>query len=331
MKKKTIFIVCASVMLLAGGISAVHQKLFAKGHGGNEAGMHHAMFMHLFMAAHENPGMRAELMEYCSKNVFPIVREERAKLEEKLTDGEKKTIADVRNAIKAKQPQITAMMQQMHGKMDAGEQETGAMADMHKELMQTVAPLNGISEKYQTEMTAIGNRLQANAGEWHENLMKIGDKWMPKKDEQKEHGHMHDMFKHHFKAMHENGHTGDMHQMMAIHFLLLDPNATSLEDFFPFRFHEMSDSKANEQPVALKVYPNPSNSGSTIEYEVKNAGNVTIDIIDKDGKTVAKLLNEYRKEGKYSLPVDLQKYHEGTYYIRYSDARNTSSKILLKQ
>ncbi len=51
-------------------------------------------------------------------------------------------------------------------------------------------------------------------------------------------------------------------------------------------------------------YPNPVNFSTTIEYNIKNGGNVTLKIYDMLGNEVKTLVNTYNSVGKYSVIWD---------------------------
>lgn len=48
-------------------------------------------------------------------------------------------------------------------------------------------------------------------------------------------------------------------------------------------------------------YPNPFNPATRINYEIPNAGNVTLKVYDILGKEVATLVNGFKNAGKYSV------------------------------
>lgn len=61
--------------------------------------------------------------------------------------------------------------------------------------------------------------------------------------------------------------------------------------------------------------PNPASSLTTINYEIAdNAKNVTIHILDSNGKLVTKYNEGTKSAGKYNLTLDVTNYSSGNYY-----------------
>ena len=60
-------------------------------------------------------------------------------------------------------------------------------------------------------------------------------------------------------------------------------------------------------------YPNPFNPTTKINYQLPDAGMVSIVVYDILGRKVQTLMNEYRNEGKYTLVFDASKLASGMY------------------
>ncbi len=66
----------------------------------------------------------------------------------------------------------------------------------------------------------------------------------------------------------------------------------------------------------LKCYPNPTRDVATIQYTIPNERNVSIDIIDGQGRLVKSLINnEFRTAGTYSLDLHSNELANGFYLI----------------
>lgn len=80
-----------------------------------------------------------------------------------------------------------------------------------------------------------------------------------------------------------------------------------------FPFSEGS-SELPDRYSLRQNYPNPFNPTSTIEYELPQAGQVTIKVIDILGKEVASIENGYREAGSYKVTVDAKDLGTGVYF-----------------
>jgi hypothetical protein len=53
----------------------------------------------------------------------------------------------------------------------------------------------------------------------------------------------------------------------------------------------------------FKLYPNPVKNGSILQYELKKAGEVFIDIQDLSGKSISRIYNGLKSAGKHQLII----------------------------
>ena len=79
-------------------------------------------------------------------------------------------------------------------------------------------------------------------------------------------------------------------------------------------------------------YPNPFNPATTISYQLKNDGLVTIKVYDQLGKEVATLLNEEKSAGSYQIEFNASSLASGVYYYRINAGSfvDTKKMILMK-
>ena len=74
-----------------------------------------------------------------------------------------------------------------------------------------------------------------------------------------------------------------------------------------------------EVPSEFKLhqnYPNPFNPGTTIRYDLKTAGQVSIRVYDITGKEVMTLLNGKRSAGSYTVNFNASGLASGVYILR---------------
>jgi hypothetical protein len=79
-------------------------------------------------------------------------------------------------------------------------------------------------------------------------------------------------------------------------------------------------------------YPNPFNPTTTINYQLKLSGQVTLKVYDILGREVATLVNEEKPAGTYSVIFDAGKLSSGIYFFRLKAGNfvETKKMILLK-
>lgn len=82
----------------------------------------------------------------------------------------------------------------------------------------------------------------------------------------------------------------------------------------------------------LKIYPNPFNSQTTIEYELKELSPVTIQIFDLIGKRIKTLYDGQQDAGRHQIYWDASAQCSGIYFCRISAGgySETRRMVLLK-
>lgn len=79
-------------------------------------------------------------------------------------------------------------------------------------------------------------------------------------------------------------------------------------------------------------YPNPSNPTTTINYQIPNAGHVSLKLFDAIGTEITEIVNEEKSPGKYSVKFDASKLASGIYFYRLRSGNyiNIKKMIILK-
>ena len=93
---------------------------------------------------------------------------------------------------------------------------------------------------------------------------------------------------------------------------------------------------ANEEEIAnkfpLRVYPNPTESETTIEYDVVKKGKVKINIYDFTGKLLKTVLEEDKNINTYQVKVNIENFNSGMYLVDYQlDGFHVESMRLMKK
>jgi len=90
-----------------------------------------------------------------------------------------------------------------------------------------------------------------------------------------------------------------------------------------------------EQPLTYSLsqnFPNPFNPTTTIQYSIRDAGLVTLRVMNILGEVVAELENSYKPAGTYSVAFDASRLSSGVYYyqIRSGAFTQVNKMLLLK-
>ncbi len=98
-----------------------------------------------------------------------------------------------------------------------------------------------------------------------------------------------------------------------------------------------AENKNTSVPLEYKLnqnYPNPFNPTTKINYELKNAGFVSLKIYDLLGRELAELVNEVKDAGRYTIDFNSSKYMmaSGIYFYRITAGEfvDTKRMVLVK-
>lgn len=271
---------------------------------------------------------RAAMKQLKEEKIMPILLEQRAKLESKISAADKQRIAELRVEAAAKKEAKKAEMKAHRTERKKGErpseEEIAERKAAHKAKREEMKndplrlEIKALTEKYQSdiepllaevepELKAIKEEAKANFKEGRKGQgAKQGRKGKRKGKGKKE-------WSEDEKADHE-AMKALRHQA---HFLLLDPNAPI-------------PSSSSSLISDIKVYPNPSMGESQLEYTLKSAGAVTIELHDKSGNLLQVVDNLEQAAGKHKTTINFTQYTTGIYYVVVKDANGkaVSTKVI---
>jgi len=191
-----------------------------------------------------------------------------------------------------------------------------------------IKELKGIAEKYESEIKDI---FEKNKEFFDQKKAEIKEEWKEKKEEWKEkekermegrrnnRGNKENKVERkHPQRDHAKSKGG--HLAKGAKFLLLDPDALK------------SDAKEIITDFnTISVSPNPASVMTNVTYEVKNAGQVRVEIRDESGRIYDVLVNETLEAGTYTKAIETSKYQDKTYYISITDSKSIKTEKLLIQ
>jgi hypothetical protein len=95
---------------------------------------------------------------------------------------------------------------------------------------------------------------------------------------------------------------------------------------------ELVDIEELLEGGALSVYPNPSQGLTQFKYELKNSGEVSVDIFDLTGRKVASLPQGFQASGAHELSWDASSVQNGLYVYQFSvNQQILSGKIVISR
>ncbi|MCI0449264.1 MAG: T9SS type A sorting domain-containing protein [Chlorobi bacterium] len=102
-----------------------------------------------------------------------------------------------------------------------------------------------------------------------------------------------------------------------------------------FEYHELENDVNIAAPADFYVsqnYPNPSNPGSKIDYQLPENGRVAIKLYDVTGRELKILVDEIKEAGFYSFEFDGSAFASGVYYYRIISGSYSATKkmVLIK-
>ncbi len=76
------------------------------------------------------------------------------------------------------------------------------------------------------------------------------------------------------------------------------------------------DDGNTDNLTGVNLVPNPTTGTAILSYNIKNAGNVRISLLDVSGRLIENLLNESKAAGGHSLSIDKTNLPSGIYFIK---------------
>ena len=94
---------------------------------------------------------------------------------------------------------------------------------------------------------------------------------------------------------------------------------------FPVSIHDNL-----KQNLITEIYPNPITESSSIYLELGEIENIVVDIFNIAGQNVCQLIKIKQSAGSYSIPLDIQSLHPGTYFCRIQIGNDIDTKKIIK-
>lgn len=234
--------------------------------------------------------LQTEIDAYRAENMEPVLRAQRAKLEEVISESDKELIAELR----AQRPEEGERPRQ--GERPTEEQKAERRAHMEQ--------VKGLLETYGTDIKDLMAEIEPQTEQWKEDMKAIHEQYKPEDaaagNRDRRRGH---------KPEGERPEKAEeaFGLMRAAHFLLMDP--------------AVQPAQMQKVGLVAKTYPNPAINSTRISYELPAAGAARIELLDKAGNVQRVLFSGQQTSGPHELDVDLSQLQTGVYYYRITDAQ----------
>jgi len=294
-----------------------------------------------------NEELRNELRAYRTETITPKFVEVRSEFDKKLSAVERTQIATLREAAKVELGENglkhiggrAGSPRGEHPRRKADERFKSTSPEMNAETRDAHrSKMQGFKEKYASEIKAVQNiavshksdleavraELDAAKQQWKKDSDAIRAKHMTaeqiaqrKARDAKHAENRGDRGEGDGPRSGKRGQRRDRNVTLsradrgAFMFLLMDPTQMEVENF-----EELNTEK-------LSVFPNPTTDQTTLQYEVRSAGPVRVELIDASGKVIQTLVEGDREAGMQELPVKLPASMGKTGMIRVTDVNGT--------
>jgi len=88
-------------------------------------------------------------------------------------------------------------------------------------------------------------------------------------------------------------------------------------------------NKANIEISILDCYPNPFNNSCTINYFIRDKGNIELSIYSSNGQKLKDLVSGVKERGVYSINFDGEKLNSGIYFSLLKNGNKTYVKKIM--
>ena len=158
-----------------------------------------------------------------------------------------------------------------------------------------------VADNYDVQIRELRKEIAEQVEQWKVDLKGIVEKYRPAEDERKHHqkggkvGEKHKGEREHRRRKKgRKRHFGMKKMFSPVGFMLFDSDCEKGADEEDEILNKVGFEDDFEGDGSL-VFPNPSNNFNVLQFSVKKAGNIKVDLYDKDGKFIRTLSDETGK------------------------------------
>ena len=259
---------------------------------------------------------RREVKAYFQANVLPVLRQQRQKLEPQLDAADRAQLATYRTQLKSLKEQGQVLRRSMAPADGARTEQRPVLTEAQRQQVQKLRSetrtillsVAQMAQKYEAALRQLVQEVQPQKEKWTADIKAlVGKNTTPEQQEKlaaranwREQSGMNRYFK-------------------PVMFLLMHPNAPTT-------------GEAEIGTTSTSFYPNPVAATSQLEYEVKKAGSVTVDLLDGNGNKLRTLVLAVQVEkGNHTQQLDLRDLPAGSYFYKITTRSGSETKRFVKE
>ena len=256
---------------------------------------------------------RKDIGAYRTENIHPVLLEQRAKLDAKISAEDKALIAELR----AKQPERPKRLE--NPSIEERKAAKEAYEANKEERTAFKEQLKALVETYESEIDALYAEIEPQVEQWKKEMKELAQEHHSEGMKKRKHGESSGAGKKGKAGKRgkrgQKGERGRAFLLPKGAFLLLDPNAPATQE-----------EGLAQAITEIKVFPNPTFNQNTLSYTVKQAGHLRIELHNESGRLIEVLFDGSKETGSYQLDVDMSKLRNGVYYYTVQDQGGLQSQ-----
>ena len=247
----------------------------------------------------KNP--REEIKAYIETKVLPVLRAQRQKLEETLSAEEQEQISALREQMQQLRPRREAPGDATKRERPTEEQRE-ARATFRAERRKLMAEASSIAQPHEATIANLTAEIEDQRQQWKDDIRAI---IVESGEDQADAPEV---------DIRRRRRAYDMVSLDdPARFILLDPNEPPAEGSRESR-----------------LYPNPVNEVSVLEYQLSKKEPVIVSLYDAQGMPIKTLVYEIQEPGSHQVSIETSELAPGTYTYSLSTAETTETGRLVK-
>jgi hypothetical protein len=270
------------------------------------------------------PGTRKEVKAYLKENVFPVVAEQRKKLDRELSAEEKTQIEQIRTQLKEMRQEMRANRKRFKHQEELSQEQKEQFREQRKAHRQLMNQAWEIADRHDDRIAALLEEMQEDAHKWKEDIHNMVKQERTQSYEQGENRErkggrraerMHRQ-RGHFR---KNGPRHLMKVFRPVQFLLFD--AQDWETSF-------NEPQGIDEVTA---FPNPSSDQLNVEFELEKAGEIRFLLYDNNGNLIKTLYQGQQSSGTQQFSFDISQLQPGMYFYELSTPEGSKKHRFVKE